>query len=295
MIVIAPSWCQVLFRLVVERDRARTGSRRTIGEIWPNLGLVVTGGVALSGYREVLSEYIGRSDVDLLETYGASEGFIAFQNELADPAMLLHLDNGVFMEFVPFVDGVPTASPRLTIGEVEVGPRYAIHLTSNSGFWSYAVGDVVRFTSIDPHKIVVTGRTVDMLDKYGEAVFGDEARAALEAACKETGAKALEFHITHTTAAGDSPAHEWLIEFEEQPPDIEAFAQVIDQYLAGAGHHYQDRREGRAFGFPVITPLVPGTFYRWLEESGKRVSVQTKVPLMHEERDVADAILSPWD
>jgi hypothetical protein len=295
MIVIAPSWCQVLFRLVVERCRLMTGTTKTIGEIWPNLGLIVTGGVALSGYREILVQYVGRDDVDLIETYGASEGFISFQDGLADPSMLLHLDNGVFMEFVPF-DDEEVDSPRLTVGDVSVGPRYAIHLTSNSGFWSYAVGDVVRFTSLSPHRIIVAGRTVDMLDKYGEAVFADEARAALQAACKATGSTASQFHITHTLDPIDaSPAHQWLIEFDEPPEDLTTFARIIDDFLAGAGHHYQDRREGRAFGFPVITPLKPGTFFRWMEAQGKRVTVQTKVPAMSEERSLADAILSGQD
>lgn len=296
IIVIAPSWCQVLFRLVVERDRMMTGRGRSIGEIWPNLGLIITGGVSLSGYRQLLADYIGRDDVDMLETYGASEGFISFQDDLSDPAMLLHLDNGVFMEFVPFEAEGLSDAPRLTIGDVSVGPRYAVHLTSNSGFWSYAVGDVVRFTSVSPHRIVVTGRTVDMLDKYGEAVFGDEARAALEHACVATGSRATHVHITHTVATPDgSPAHEWLIEFETPPADLSAFAKCIDEYLAGAGHHYQDRREGRAFAFPVVKALKPGAFFRWMEATGKRVSVQTKVPLMAEERDLANAILAAQD
>ena len=295
MIVIAPSWCQVLFRLVVERCRIMTGHPRTIGEIWPNLGLIVTGGVALSGYREILMKYVGRNDVDLIETYGASEGFISFQDDLADPSMLLHLDNGVFMEFVAF-DDEPVDSRRLTIGGVTVGPRYSIHLTSNSGFWSYAVGDLVRFTSVSPHRIIVAGRTVDMLDKYGEAVFADEALAALQAACKATGSTATQFHITHVLNPVDgSPAHEWLIEFHEPPENLESFARIIDDFLAGAGHHYQDRREGLAFGFPVITPLRPGTFFRWMEAQGRRVTVQTKVPAMSEERDLANAILSGKD
>ena len=137
LIVIAPSWCQVLFRLVTERHQSRTGREAAIGEIWPNLRTVITGGVALSGYRDILRHYIGREDVDLVETYGASEGFISFQNDLADPAMLLHLDCGVFYEFVPVEELGSDQPTRLTIGEVETGVRYAPHMTSNSGFWSY--------------------------------------------------------------------------------------------------------------------------------------------------------------
>ncbi len=296
LIVIAPSWCQVLFRLVQERYRSKTGNVSTIGDIWPNLTTIITGGVALSGYRDILTSYMGEKHVDLVETYGASEGFIAFQNELADPAMLLHLDNGVYYEFVPF-DELGSGNPkRLSIEEVETGVRYAPHLTSNSGFWSYCVGDVVKFTSLDPHKIVVTGRTVDMLDKYGEAVFGDEARRALHAACEQTGATVLHYHVTHTPPdLRRTPAHHWLIEFNRPPADVARFAAIIDDELMKAGHHYEDRREGMAFDRPTVTALPPGTFFSCMAQAGKRVTVQTKVPAMSEERDFAEEVLDYAD
>lgn len=293
MIVIAPSWCQVLFRLVIERKAAKTGKRERIGDIWPNLRTIVTGGVALSGYRDILTHYIGERSVDLVETYGASEGFISFQNDLDDPAMLVHLDNGVFFEFVP-VDELGSENPaRLTVDQVEKGVRYAPHVTSNSGLWSYCLGDVVRFTSLDPHKLVVVGRTVDMLDKYGEAVFGEEARDALNAACKRSDVSVLQYHVTHTPPdVEQTPAHNWLIEFERPPSDLDRFAAILDEELRQKGHHYDDRREGMAFDRPVITSLEPGTFFGWLEQSGKRVTVQTKVPAMSEERDFADDVLA---
>jgi hypothetical protein len=293
LIVIAPSWCQVLFRLVSERYRLSKGRDAKIGEIWPNLATVITGGVALSGYREILQHYIGDRPVDLVETYGASEGFISFQDDLDDPAMLMHLDSGVYYEFVP-VEELGSESPtRLTIDQVETGVRYALHLTSNSGFWAYCVGDVIRFTSTDPYKIVVAGRTVDMLDKYGEAVFGEEAGQALQAACERTGASVLQYHVTHTPVrAEETPAHEWLIEFERPPQDLAGFESVLDEELKRMGHHYDDRREGMAFDRPVVTTLPPGTFFGSLKEGGKRISVQTKVPAMNEERDFAERVLA---
>jgi hypothetical protein len=292
LIVIAPSWCQVLFRLVSERHKSKTGMLAPIGDIWPNLTTVITGGVALSGYRDLLQHHIGKREVDFVETYGASEGFMAFQNDLDDPAMLLHLANGVYYEFVP-VDELGFENPaRLSISEVETGVRYVPHLTSNSGFWSYCVGDVVKFTSLHPHKIVVAGRTVDMLDKYGEAVFGDEAHAALLAASLQTQAVVLNYHVTHTPPGLEqTPAHHWLIEFERAPADLRGFAGIIDSELKNAGHHYQDRREGLAFDSPTVTALKPGTFLSWMEQSGKQITVQTKVPAMSEERDFAEEIL----
>jgi hypothetical protein len=292
LIAIAPSWGQVLFRLVAERYRSKTGVPKKISEIWPNLSTIVTGGVALSGYRDILQHYLGESRVDMVETYGASEGFISYQDDLTDPAMLIHLDNGVFFEFVP-TDELGASEPsRLTIDEVTTGVPYAPHVTSNSGFYSYCLGDVIRFTSINPHKIVVVGRTVDMLDKYGEAVFGSEARLALDAACARTSASVLHYHVTHTAvSSGETPAHHWLIEFEMPPADLDQFARILDDELKRAGHHYEDRREGMAFDRPTVTSLQPGTFFDAMQEGGKRLSVQTKVPAMSEERTFAEQVL----
>ena len=132
-----------------------------------------------------------------------------------------------------------------------------------------------------------------MLDKYGEAVFGDEAKQALAAACEETGATVLQYHVTHTPSHPTRPpSHHWLVEFERAPPDIGAFQDVLDAALKKAGHHYEDRREGMAFDKPLVTVLEPGTFFGWMGASGKRVTVQTKVPAMSEERDFADAVLN---
>ncbi len=294
LVAVAPSWGQVLFRKVIARYNATHPTPiQAVGEIWPNLQAVITGGVALSGYREILSAQIGLDGVDLVETYGASEGFFSFQNDLADPAMLLHLDCGVFLEYVRRADLGQEAPRRYHIGEVEVGVPYAPFVTTNSGLWAYGIGDVIRFTQADPHKILVAGRTTEMLDQYGEAVFGEEAHQALQKACAQTGVRVLEYHITHTkvTQANQPPAHQWIIEFDRLPPDLQTFADTLDAALAAAGHHYQDRREGLAFGPPDVVPIPPGTFYRWMEVSGKRVGVQTKVPRMREDRELAEAVL----
>jgi len=151
---------------------------------------------------------------------------------------------------------------------------------------------VVRFTQTDPPKIMVAGRTSEMIDKYGEAVFGDEARAALRAACDETGARVANYHIApRAMRNGGVPSHEWLVEFEESPADPAAFAAAIDAHLQRVNRHYQIRREAHAFEAPVIEALPAGTFYNWLKATKDRVSGQTKVPRMSEERTVADAVL----
>jgi hypothetical protein len=154
------------------------------------------------------------------------------------------------------------------------------------------VGDVVRFTQTDPPKLMVAGRTTEMIDKYGEAVFGDEARAALKTACEQTGAHVTDYHIAPYGATnGSMPAHQWLVEFEDSPPDLEAFAAAIDAHLQDVNRHYQIRREAKAFGAPTVEPLPEGTFYRWLKDTKDAISGQTKVPRMSEERTIADHVL----
>lgn len=293
-LVMAPTWALVFFRelLRLYNDR-RSASARYVRDVWPNLQVFISGGVALSSYRDLLSETIGRPEPDFIETYGASEGFFSFQERLEDPSMLLHLDNGVFYEFVR-MDEIGEESPRrYTIGEVEKDVRYGLYVSTCSGLWSYGVGDVVRFTSTEPHRIVVAGRTSEMIDKYGEAVFGEEVRAALQFACDRTGARVRDFHVAPRPAELNLlPSHQWLVEFDRKPNGTEPFAEAIDEYLSGVNRHYQIRREAGAFDRPEIVDVPNGTFYAWLKETKGRVSGQTKVPRMSEERATAEGVLN---
>lgn len=293
LLVMAPTWALVLFERVVEAYNARHGGgARTVADVWPNLQVFISGGVALRSYRTLLEAQIGK-DVDFVETYGASEGFISFQDDLADPSMLLHLDGGVFFEFVRMDERDQEAPRRYTVADVEPGVRYALYVTNCSGLWSYSIGDVVRFTSVRPHKILVAGRTSEMIDKYGEAVFGEEARAALQAACEATGARMTDFHVApRTEEEGRLPGLEWIIEFERAPGDAKAFARTIDDHLQRVNRHYQIRREAQAFEGPAVTPVPPGTFYAWLRREKDQISGQTKVPRMSEERRVAEGVLA---
>lgn len=294
MLVMAPTWAIVFFkRLVRHYSRMAGRSAQTVRDVWPNLRLFISGGVALSSYRDLLQQHVGDDEVDFLETYGASEGFFSFQTDLADPSMLLHLDNGVFFEFVPADVAHPPDPPRYALRDVEPDVRYAMYVSSCSGLWSYGVKDVVRFTSVDPYKLVVAGRTSEMLDRYGEAVFGDEARAAIRQASERTGLAVLDFHVAPLPGSSDRmPTHQWAVEFEEAPSDVSAFANEIDVYLQEVNRHYQIRREARAFGSPVIVPVPQGTFYAWLRETRARISGQTKMPIMSEERDILEGVLA---
>jgi hypothetical protein len=297
LVVMAPTWALVLFETLMQvyNERHGAGAATTVSDVWPNLQVFISGGVALASYRDLLEEQIGKT-IDFIETYGASEGFFAFQRTLGDPSMLLHLDNGVFYEFVPMDAYGQEGAPRLSVAEVQPGVRYALYVSTCSGLWAYDVGDVVRFTSVQPHQIVVAGRTGEMIDKYGEAVFGDEARAALAAACEATGARVADYHIAPREARkGRLPTHEWLVEFEAAPHDATAFAEALDDHLQHVNRHYQIRREAQAFAAPAVTALPGGTFYAWLKATKDRISGQTKVPRMSETRAVADAVLQHAD
>lgn len=292
-LVMAPTWSLVFFRELIRLYNERRGRDvSTVGEIWPRLQLFISGGVPLASYRELLQETIGLPGLHFLETYGASEGFFSYQSELDDPSMLLHLDNGVFYEFVRMDELGDPKAMRFTIADVEPEVRYGLFVSTCSGLWSYGVGDVVRFTQKAPLKIVVAGRTSEVIDRYGEAVFGEEARAALASACERTGARVRDFHLAPQPAARERPpSHQWLVEFEREPDDWESFVHAIDAHLMDVNRHYQIRREARAFGRPDVVSVPRGTFYAWLKSTKGRISGQTKMPRMSEERDIADGVL----
>jgi hypothetical protein len=293
-IAMVPTWALVLFRQLIEAWNARNGTRvTTVGEIWPNLQVYFSGGVALSSYRSLIEAQVGLPNLHFVENYGASEGFFAFQNEIDDQALLLHLDNGVFYEFVRMDEVAQPHPRRYTIAEVVPDVRYQMYVTTCSGLWAYGVGDVIRFTQTAPHKLVIAGRTNEMIDRHGEAVFGEEARAAIERAAAVVGTQVLDYHVAPRAATLERlPSHQWLVEFAHLPADLDRFVREIDGYLQVINRHYQIRRESRAFALPEVIPLPHGTFYAWLKATKKNVSAQTKVPRMSEERMVADGVLA---
>lgn len=294
MVAMAPTWAHVLFQQIVERYNDVHGSHvRTVGEVWPNLQLYISGGVALSSYRAILEEQIGLPNMHFLEAYGASEGFFSYQTDLDDPAMRLHLNNGIFYEFVRMEDLEQRHPERLMLEEVQIGVKYVPILTTCSGLWSYVLGDVVKFTGISPHKIIVSGRTSEVIDKYGEAVFGEDAREALNRTCKITNSRVLEYHVSAIPPNNaQTPSHEWLLEFNRPPRDCKAFIRSLDYSLCEINRHYQIRREARAFGPPEIVIVPNGTFNAWLKTRRGEISSQTKVPRMSEQRRIADGVLA---
>ena len=292
MIAMVPSWSAALFARVRDVYRETHGrTPATMREVWPRLRLLVTGGVARAAYAALLREEIG-AGVDFVETYGASEGFFAFEETPESGEMRLHLRNGVFYEFVPESHLNDAQPPRLTAGEVEIGPRYALHVSTMSGLWAYSVGDWVRFTHLSPPRIVVAGRTAGVLDRYGERVYADEAARALDHACRATGARLAHFHVGAQRGEGGRPRHLWVVAFHHPPASSEHFIHHVDRYLTAHNRHYRIRREGDALAPPRLATVAPGAFGRWLETARGRVGAQSKVPQLSEEPEIAAGIMA---
>ncbi len=292
LIAMVPSWSAGLFERVRDVYARRHGHRpTTMGEVWPNLRVFVSGGVALASYRALLREQIGLKGLAFVETYGASEGFFSFTDTPGDPSMKLHLTNGVFYEFVPEAHLHDADPPRLTLDKIEAGPRYALHVSTMSGLWAYAVGDFVRFTHTDPPRLVVAGRTGEILDRYGEAVHGDEAAAAFTHACALTNAVGAHFHVTSIPGRG-APRLRWVVSFDRLPDDAARFSEVLDVHLRDVNRHYAIRRASDAFGPPEVAVVDPQAFLAWLRSAHGHVGAQTKVLRMSEEPGVSDRIIA---
>jgi len=281
-----PSWMVVLFQRLLELS-----GRNTIAEIWPNLSLVVQGGLNCAPYKATFDELIGKA-VPTLEVYPSSEGFIAVQDDLARPDLLLMADYGIFYEFVPVEELGDPSPTRLTVADVETDTEYAVVLSTNAGIFSYVLGDTVRFTGLRPHRLRVTGRTEQFLSAFGEHLSVEDAEVAVTRAAEATGAE-----ITDYTAAplyperDEKPAHQWLIEFRSAPADLGRFAAALDGALQENNEDYAAHREGGAgMRLPLVVAVPPGTFYETMKRRG-RLGGQNKVPRLSNSRELPDLVL----
>jgi hypothetical protein len=282
-----PSWNLVMIKYILDY----TGKSNLL-EVWPELELFTHGGVSFTPYREQFKRLIPSCNMHYLETYNASEGFFAIQDDPKTEDMLLMLDYGVFYEFIPFDQlGSPNAQ-ALTIADIQLNKNYAIIISTNSGLWRYMIGDTVMFTSTFPHKIKITGRTKHFINAFGEEVIIDNAEQALKVATEKTGASIRDY-----TAApiymGDNAkgAHEWLIEFEVEPSDLTFFTTVLDNALCAINSDYEAKRyKGITLSIPVVRSMKPGTFFNWMRERGK-LGGQNKVPRLSNTREYVDALL----
>ncbi|MCW5899312.1 MAG: GH3 auxin-responsive promoter family protein [Flavobacteriales bacterium] len=284
-----PSWTLVLLKRILE-----ISGKRDILEVWPNLELFMHGGVSFRPYRAQFEALIPSPTMNYLESYNASEGFFAVQDRRGADDMLLMLDYGIFYEFMP-LEEVGRANPRtLLLDEVEEGGNYALVISTNGGLWRYMPGDTVRFTSVKPYRIQVSGRTRSFINAFGEELIVDNADRAIEAACRATGAVVNEYTAGPVYMDGGARGgHEWAIEFERAPADLDGFIQALDKELRTLNSDYDAKRRGdMALRPPVVHKLPIGTFHAWMKERGK-LGGQHKVPRLSNDRSYLEAILAP--
>jgi len=282
-----PSWLLVLLKQILKS----TGKNNLL-EIWPNLELFVHGGVNFSPYRGQYKEMIPSKEMNYLETYNASEGFFAIQNDFSSSGMLLMLDYGIFYEFMPLSELGKKNPKTLDLNEVDLNTDYAMIITTNGGLWRYLIGDTVRFTSKTPYKITVSGRTKHFINAFGEEVIIDNAEKALEKACKETGAIIREYTAAPIFMSGDEKgAHQWLIEFENIPQSEEAFIDILDKTLQEINSDYEAKRyKGMTLIKPTLSIARKGLFFDWLKSKNK-LGGQNKVPRLANNREYMDDLI----
>lgn len=283
-----PSWNLVMIKHILNH----TGKSNLL-EIWPNLELFMHGGVNFTPYQEQYKEIIPSANMHYQESYNASEGFFAIQDNPSTDDMLLMLDYGVFYEFIPIGDLNREQPQALTVENVEVGKNYAMVISTNSGLWRYLIGDTVTFTSRNPHKIKITGRTRHFINAFGEELIIDNAENGLHIACKKTGAKVKEYTAAPIFMDKNTKgAHEWVIEFEREPESLEYFAQILDTALCTLNSDYEAKRyKGVTLDRLKLNNVQKGTFFEWMRERGK-LGGQNKVPRLSNSREYVEQLLA---
>ena len=276
-----PSWYLVLFKQIL----ASTG-KANILEVWPNLEVFFHGGVSFIPYREQFNQIVGDRKIHYMETYNASEGFFGIQDDPSRNDMLLMLDYGIFYEFIPS-EKISSDSPAAyTIGEVVEGVNYAVIISTNGGLWRYMMGDTVIFTSLNPHRIRISGRTKSFINVFGEEVIIDNAEKALDSACKKTGAVVGEYTAGPVFMSTSSKgSHEWIIEFEKEPSDLNQFIALLDNSLKEVNSDYEAKRhKDLNLILPVVRSVPHGTFLNWFK-SKNRLGGQNKIPRLSNNRE----------
>lgn len=281
-----PPWMQMYFDELIRR------SGKKVGDLFPRFSVMVQGGVNFEPYKAKLFESIGRK-VDTIELFPASEGFFAFQDSQNTEGLLLNTNSGIFFEFVPAGEIFNENPTRLSLREVKTGENYALIINSNAGLWGYNIGDTVKFVSLDPYRLVVTGRTKHFISAFGEHVIGEEVERSMQEVAETLGVRITEFTVAPFVSSDEGKSyHEWLVEFEELPADLSLFAAQLDQALRNRNVYYDDLISGSILSPLKLTPVSKNGFIDYMKSIGK-LGGQNKVPRLSNDRKIADG-LSPW-
>lgn len=276
-----PSWVQMYF------ERLQQKGGKSVGEIFKNFNLFIYGGVNYEPYRAKFENLIGRK-VDSIELFPASEGFFAYQDSQKQKGMLLLLNSGIFYEFIKSDEFFTDNPRRYTIGEVELGVNYVLILSTNAGLWGYNIGDTVQFTSLDPYRVIVSGRIKHYISAFGEHVIGKEVESAMREAMEGTDVRINEFTVApQINPTSGLPYHEWFIEFEQEPEDMTVFAEAIDDAMREQNIYYDDLIVGNILRKVVITKVAKNGFQDYMKSIGK-LGGQNKIPRLSNDRKIAD-------
>ena len=281
-----PSWYLVLLKRVLE-----VTGKSNILEVWPNLEVFIHGGVKFDPYREQYQSIIPSSKMHYMETYNASEGFFGIQDDPEKNDMLLMLDYGIYYEFIPMEDFYNNVYNVISLQEVEIGKNYAMLITTNGGLWRYMIGDTISFTSKVPYKFIITGRTKHFINAFGEEVIIDNAEKAFKIACERTGAVISEYTGGPIYMKDNQKgAHEWIVEFEKVPDDLDHFISLFDVALKTINSDYEAKRhKNLSLEIPHLIVAPTGLFYEWMKRKGK-IGGQNKIPRLSNDRKYIDEL-----
>ena len=276
-----PSWVQMYFERLTKKEGKK------VGEIFKNFSLFIYGGVNFEPYRAGFEKLIGRK-VDSIELFPASEGFFAYQDSQTEKGMLLLLNSGIFYEFIKAEEFFNENPIRHTIGEVEIGINYVLIISTNAGLWAYNIGDTIQFTSLEPYRVIVSGRIKHYISAFGEHVIGNEVENALREATEGSDVSITEFTVApQVNPQSGLPYHEWLIEFEKEPENMNAFALKIDKAMRQQNSYYDDLISGNILRTVVVTKVKKNGFLEYMKSIGK-LGGQNKLPRLSNDRKIAD-------
>ncbi|MBA2610324.1 MAG: GH3 auxin-responsive promoter family protein [Bacteroidetes bacterium] len=282
-----PSWMMVLLKRILEKKNAKS-----INEVWPNLEVYFHGGVSFTPYKEQFVKLFDNDKVNFLQLYSASEGFFGIQDQLKSDELLLMLDYGIFYEFIELADWQNNNFNKvINLEDVKVGIDYAIIITTNAGLWRYQLGDVIRFTSTNPYRFKISGRTKQHINVFGEELMVHNTEEAIAIACEKTHALVKDYTVAPIFMQKNSGAHEWLIEFEKEPNNFEFFVALLDESLKKQNSDYEAKRYNNfVLHFPEVKKMPHNTFYNWLKANNK-LGGQYKVPRLSNDRKLIEEIL----